>query len=84
MSDSQEYRDRAQACIRMAESSANPQDRKTFSELAAIWLRLANEMDTTQALVEHWGSQEEQQDRRADRCQLHDVGRSTDIESVAA
>jgi hypothetical protein len=83
MIDSQEYRDRAQACIRMAESSANPQDRKTFSELAAIWLRLANEMDTTQALVEHWGDQEPQ-DQRADRCHLHDVGRSTDIESVAA
>ena len=55
MTDSQEYRNRAEACTRMAESSANPIDRKTFSQLAAIWLRLANELDTTRALIEHWG-----------------------------
>ena len=55
MTDSQEYRNRAEACTRMAESSANPLDGKTFSQLAAIWLRLANELDTTRALIEHWG-----------------------------
>ena len=55
MTDSQEYRNQAEACIRLAESSANPQDRRTFSHLAAIWLRLANELDTNRALIEHWG-----------------------------
>ena len=55
MTDSQEYRNQAELCIRMAESAANPQDRKTFSQLGAIWLRLANELDTNRALIEHWG-----------------------------
>jgi len=55
MTDSQEYRNQAEACIRMAQSAANPQDRRTFSQLAAIWLRLANELDTNRALLEHWG-----------------------------
>ena len=56
MSDSQECRNRAKECFRIAESSPNPLDRQTFSELAAAWLRLANEIDTNQALIEHWGA----------------------------
>ena len=56
MSDSQEYRNRAKECFRIAERSPNPLDRQTFSELAAAWLRLANEIDTNQALIEHWGA----------------------------
>jgi hypothetical protein len=56
MSDSQECRNRAQECIRIAERSPNRLDRQTFSEFAATWLRLANEIDTSQALIEHWGA----------------------------
>ena len=56
MSDSQECRNRAKECFRIAESSPNPLDRQTFSELASAWLRLANEIDTNQALIEHWGA----------------------------
>lgn len=63
MTDSQEYRNRAEACRRMVESSPNPLDRKTFSQLAAIWLRLANELDTTRALIEHWGVKEDHRRR---------------------
>lgn len=83
MSDSQEYRDRAQACIHIAESAVNPEDRKTFSELATIWFRLANEIDATQALIEHWGGARARTPR-TDRREPHDVGRSTDEEVVAA
>ena len=56
MSDSQECRNRAKECFRIAERSPNPLDRQTFSEFATIWLRLANEIDTHQALIEHWGA----------------------------
>ena len=83
MTDSQEYRNRAEACTRMAESSANPVDRKTFSQLAAIWLRLANELDTNLALIEHWGEQDRPKHARTNRRQLHHDGRSTDLEAVA-
>ena len=58
MGDSQECRNRAKECFRIAERSPNPLDRQTFSELAAAWLRLANEIDTNQALIEHWGALE--------------------------
>jgi hypothetical protein len=64
MNDSQECRARAQECRRIAESSPNPHDRQTFSEFAAIWLRLANEVDATQALIQHWGAIDRPNDTR--------------------
>ena len=56
MSDSQEYRNRAKECLRIAERSPNRLDRQIFSEFAGAWMRLANEIDTNQALIEHWGA----------------------------
>ena len=56
MSDSQEYRNRAEECLRIAERSPNPLDRQIFSEFAAVWVRLANEIDINLALIEHWGA----------------------------
>ena len=71
MSDSQECRNRAKECFRIAESSPNPLVRQTFSELAAAWLRLANETDTNQALIEHWGALDRPTDTLTVRCETH-------------
>ena len=71
MSDSQECRNHAKECLRIAERSPNPLDRQTFSELAAAWLRLANEIDTNQALIEHWGALDRPTDTLTVRCETH-------------
>ena len=38
---SKECRVHALECVRLARTSASPKERKTFAELAKIWLRLA-------------------------------------------
>lgn len=89
MCDSQECRSRAKECIRIAESSRNSIDRQTFSELAAVWLRLATEIDTSQALIEHWGALDSPPDTRTVRCRIEVFETSTvdfagEMETVAS
>jgi hypothetical protein len=45
---SKECRVHALECVRLAQTSASAKDRKTFAELARIWLRLAFVFQQTQ------------------------------------
>jgi hypothetical protein len=42
---SQECRRQALACVRRAESTSSPEDRRTFAKLAEIWLKLAGDLE---------------------------------------
>ena len=43
-----ECRVHALECVRLARNSASPQERKTFAELARIWLNLASIFEPAQ------------------------------------
>jgi hypothetical protein len=49
--DPKECRQHALACVRLAQTSASPQAREQFANLAHTWLRLAAELEQAQALL---------------------------------
>jgi hypothetical protein len=53
--DPEECRKHATNCRDMAEATVSPLAKARFEELARTWIRLANDLEQGQALVEHWG-----------------------------
>jgi hypothetical protein len=49
--DPKECRQHALACVRLAQTSSTPQSREQFANLARTWIRLADDLERTQALV---------------------------------
>jgi hypothetical protein len=47
--DSKECRQQALACVRLGQTSASPQTRRHFAELAKAWLTLAGDLDDLDA-----------------------------------
>jgi hypothetical protein len=49
--DPKECRQHALACVRLAQTSAFPQAREQFANLARTWIRLADDLERSQALL---------------------------------
>lgn len=49
--DPSECRQQGLHCVQLAERVTNPEARQTFLELSETWLRLARELDGTQAFL---------------------------------
>jgi hypothetical protein len=56
--DPKECRQHALNCIELAKTAPSVQARETFANLANTWLRLAADLDASQALLDAWGSRE--------------------------
>ena len=67
MHDPRECRQRALTFAQRAQTSATPEARQTFANLANTWLKLAADIEASQALLETWGDlePEEPKQRRA-------------------
>ena len=61
LGDPKECRQHALACVRLAQTSASPQAREQFANLARTWIRLADDLETTLALLETFDEEEEQE-----------------------
>ena len=48
--DPKECRQHALACVRLAQTSASPQAREEFANLARTWIRLADDLEQTLVL----------------------------------
>ena len=55
--DPTECREHARECERIANTASNEQRRETFQNLAKTWLRLANELEFSKALLDTWGDE---------------------------
>jgi hypothetical protein len=53
--DPKECRLHALECTRIAQSATRRDARDTFTELAQRWLRLADDLEASQKLLEEWG-----------------------------
>ena len=49
--DPKECRQHALACVRLAQTSASPQTREQFANLARTWIRLADDLERTLAIL---------------------------------
>jgi hypothetical protein len=49
--DPRECRQHALSCVRLAQTSASPQAREQFANLARTWIRLADDLERSQALL---------------------------------
>ena len=49
--DPKECRQHALACVRLAQTSASPQTREQFANLARTWIRLADDLERTLAVL---------------------------------
>ena len=50
--DPKECRQQALACVRLAQTSASPQTREQFASLARTWIRLADDLERTLAILD--------------------------------
>jgi hypothetical protein len=50
--DPKECRQHALACVRLAQTSASPQTREQFANLARTWIRLADDLERTLAILD--------------------------------
>ena len=50
--DPKECRQHALTCVRLAQTSAYPQAREQFANLAQTWLRLAADLEKTLSLID--------------------------------
>ena len=50
--DPNECRQHALACARLAQTSASPQAREEFANLARTWIRLADDLERTVAVLD--------------------------------
>jgi hypothetical protein len=50
--DPKECRQHALACVRFAQTSASPQTREQFAHLARTWIRLADDLERTLAILD--------------------------------
>jgi hypothetical protein len=49
--DPKECRRQARACVRLAQTSSSQQARDQFANLARTWIRLADEIESTEAFL---------------------------------
>jgi hypothetical protein len=61
--DPQECRRHALTCVRLAQTSASPQAREQFANLARTWIRLADELERTLAFIDALNEETEPQRR---------------------
>jgi hypothetical protein len=59
--DPQECRRHALTCVRLAQTSASPQAREQFANLARTWIRLADELGRTLAFIDALNEETEPQ-----------------------
>jgi hypothetical protein len=59
--DPKECRQHALTCARLAQTSASPQARERFASLANTWLRLAEDLERTFALLETFENEDERE-----------------------
>ena len=50
--DPKECRQHALVCVRLAQTSASPQAREEFANLARTWIRLADDLERTLAFLD--------------------------------
>jgi hypothetical protein len=62
-SDPKECREHALTCVRLAQTSASPQAREQFANLARTWIRLADELEWTLAFIDALDEETEPQRR---------------------
>lgn len=53
--DPKECRERAKHCAELAVAASSVLARQRFDELARTWLRLAVDLERSQALLDEWG-----------------------------
>jgi hypothetical protein len=61
--DPKECREHALTCVRLAQTSASPQAREQFANLARTWIRLADELERTLAFMDALDEETEPQRR---------------------
>jgi hypothetical protein len=61
--DPKECREHALTCVRLAKTSASPQAREQFANLARTWIRLADELERTLAFIDALDEETEPQRR---------------------
>jgi hypothetical protein len=61
--DPNECRQHALACVRLAQTSASPQAREQFANLARTWIRLADDLERTLAILDEEDDESEPQRR---------------------
>jgi hypothetical protein len=49
--DPRECRQHALSCVRLAQTSASPQAREQFANLARTWIRLADDLERSQTFL---------------------------------
>jgi hypothetical protein len=59
--DPKECRQHALTCARLAQTSAIPQARERFASLANTWVRLAEDLERTLALLETFDDEDERE-----------------------
>jgi hypothetical protein len=59
----EECRRHALTCVRLAQTSASPQARERFANLARTWIRLADELERTLAFIDALDEETEPQRR---------------------
>ena len=50
--DPKECRQHALTCVRLAQTSASPQAREQFASLAQTWIKLADDLERSQAFLD--------------------------------
>jgi hypothetical protein len=53
--DPAECREHAKHCQQMADAAPSTMAKARFEELAQTWTRLAHDLESATALLEHWG-----------------------------
>ena len=54
--DPKECREHARECQRLANTATNERTREVFENIATTWLRLANDLEYSAALLGAWGA----------------------------
>ena len=57
--DPQECRRHALTCVRLAQTSSSPQARQQSADFARSWIRLANDLEQSQAFLDALGDDTE-------------------------
>ena len=61
--DPKECRQHALICVRLAQTSASPQAREQFADLARTWIKLADDLERTLAFLDALNEETEPQRR---------------------
>ena len=64
LGDPKHCRLQAAECLRLADIATSEKSRDDFGELAKIWLKLAGQFESDQALVDAWGDPQRSDLRR--------------------